>query len=149
MTIQDQINADVMTAMKAKDEVSLRTLRGLKSALLLAATSEGAGGKVSDEAAVKIFQKLAKQRKESLEIYNTQGRADLAKIEAEEITVIEKYLPKQMNEDEIRKVLKELITLSGAAGPADFGKVMPQAMKALAGKADGKVISALLKEILG
>lgn len=150
MSLQQQINADIITAMKAKDEASLRALRALKSALLLAATAEGStGDEVSDEQAIKLFQKLAKQRRESMDIYLQNGRAELAAKEKEEIDVIEKYLPKQMSEEEIKATLSQLITSSGASGPADFGKVMPQAMKALAGKADGKVISALLKELLG
>ncbi len=149
MSIQEQINADVITAMKAKDEVSLRALRGLKSALLLAASEPGANGLVSDEAALKIFQKLAKQRKESLEIYLQNKREDLAKVEQEELTVIEKYLPKQMGEEEIKTILQGVIAEAGASSAADFGRMMPLAMKALAGKADGKIISALLKQLLG
>jgi uncharacterized protein YqeY len=149
MSIQEQINADVITAMKAKDEVSLRALRGLKSALLLAASEPGANGLVSDEAALKIFQKLAKQRKESLEIYLQNKREDLAKVEQEELTVIEKYLPKQMGEDEIKTILQGVIAEAGASSAADFGRMMPLAMKALAGKADGKIISAVLKQLLG
>lgn len=149
MSIQEQINADVIAAMKAKDEVSLRALRGLKSALLLAASEPGANGLVTDEAALKIFQKLAKQRKESLDIYIQNKREDLAKVEQEELTVIEKYLPKQMSEEEIKVILQSVIAESGASSGADFGKVMPLAMKALAGKADGKIISAVLKQLLG
>ncbi len=149
MTLQEQINADVMTAMKAKDEVALRALRGLKSALLLAGSEPGANGIVSDENALKIFMKLAKQRKESLHIFNQNKRDDLAKIEQEELTVIERYLPKQMGEDEIKVILQKVVSDAGASSAADFGKVMPLAMKAMAGKADGKVISALLKQILG
>lgn len=150
MTLQEKINADIITAMKAKDEASLRALRALKSALLLAATAEGASGdKVSDEQAVKIFQKLAKQRKESIDIYLQNERAELAAKEKEELDVIEKYLPKQMSEAEITTVLKQIITETGANSAADFGKVMPAAMKALAGKADGKVISTLLNQLIG
>lgn len=149
MSIQEQINADVITAMKAKDEVSLRALRGLKSALLLAASEPGANGLVSDEAALKIFQKLAKQRKESLEIYLQNKREDLAKVEQEELAVIEKYLPKQMGEEEIKTILQGVLAEAGASSAADFGRMMPLAMKALAGKADGKIISAVLKQLLG
>lgn len=148
MSIQEQINADVISAMKAKDEVSLRALRGLKSALLLAASEPGANGVVTDEAALKIFQKLAKQRKESLDIYLQNKREDLAKVEQEELSVIEKYLPKQMGEEEIKAVLQGVVADAGAQSAADFGKVMPLAMKALAGKADGKIISAVLKQLL-
>jgi uncharacterized protein YqeY len=149
MTLQEQINADVISAMKAKEEISLRALRSLKSALLLAASEPGANGVVTDEAALKIFQKLAKQRKESLDIYVQNKREDLAQVERDELEVIEKYLPKQMSEDEIKAVLQGVVTGAGASSAADFGKVMPLAMKALAGKADGKVISAVLKQILG
>jgi len=150
MTLQEQVNADIITAMKAKNEVALRALRGLKSALLLAATEKGASqdGKVTDEAAIKVFQKIAKQRKESLDIYKQNNREDLAKGEADELAVIEKYLPAQMSEEEITNVLKEVVAQAGATSAADFGKVMPLAMKALAGKADGKIISAMLKTLL-
>jgi uncharacterized protein YqeY len=148
MSLQEQVNADIITAMKAKDEASLRALRALKSALLLAATAEGAGDKISDEQSIKIFQKLAKQRKESMDIFLQNGRNELAEKEKEEIAVIEKYLPKQMGEDEIRAELKQLLAQAGASSAADFGKVMPLAMKHFAGKADGKVISGLLKEML-
>lgn len=150
MTLQQQVNADIITAMKAKDEASLRALRALKSALLLAATAEGAtGDSIADEQAIKIFQKLAKQRKESMDIFVQNGRTELAQKEKEELDVIERYLPKQMNEDEIRAALQQVIAEAGATTAADFGKVMPLAMKALAGKADGKIISALLKNLLG
>lgn len=142
------MNADVIAAMKAKDEVSLRALRGLKSALLLAGTEAGANGSVSDEQALKIFQKLAKQRKESLEIYTQNKREDLAKTEAEELAVIEKYLPKQLGEEEIKAELQSLLTEAGIQSAAEFGKAMPLAMKAFAGRADGKLISAVLKSIL-
>lgn len=148
MTLQEQINADVISAMKAKEEVALRALRGLKSALLLAGSEPGANGVVSDESALKIFQKLAKQRKESLEIFVQNNREDLAKVEQEELTVIERYLPKQMDEAEIKAILQAVITEAGASSASDFGKVMPLAMKALAGKADGKIISAVLKQLL-
>lgn len=149
MSLQQQINTDIITAMKAKDEVSLRALRALKSALLIAATAEGAKDSVDDEQAVKIFQKLAKQRKESMDIYLQNGRTELAQVEKEELEVINRYLPKQMGEDEIKAELQKVIADAGATSAADFGKVMPVAMKALAGKADGKVISQLLKELLG
>lgn len=148
MTLQEKVNADVIAAMKAKDEVSLRALRGLKSALLLAGTEAGANGAVSDEQAIKIFQKLAKQRKESLEIYTQNKREDLAKTEAEELAVIEKYLPKQLSEEEIKTELQAILAEAGIQSAAEFGKAMPLAMKAFAGKADGKVISAVLKSIL-
>ena len=148
MTLQEQINADVIVAMKAKEEITLRALRSLKSALLLAASEPGANGSVNDELALKIFQKLAKQRKESLDIYVQNKREDLAQVERDELAVIEKYLPKQLNEEEIKVLLQEVLTAAGASSAADFAKVMPLAMKALVGKADGKVISAVLKNML-
>ena len=149
MTLQEQINADIITAMKARNEAGLRALRALKSALLIASTADGAGEKISDEEAIKIFQKLSKQRKESMEIFLKNDRAELAEKEKEEIDVIEKYLPQQMSETEIKSILENLVKEAGATSGADFGKVMPLAMKALAGKADGKIISAILKSILG
>ena len=149
MTLQEQINADIITAMKARNEAGLRALRALKSALLIAATADGAGDKVSDEEAIKIFQKLSKQRKESMEIFLNNGRAELAEKEKEELDVIEKYLPQQMSEAEIKATLEIIVKDAGATSAADFGKVMPLAMKTLSGKADGKIISAVLKSILG
>ncbi len=149
MSLQQQINTDIITAMKAKDEASLRALRALKSAMLLAATAEGAKDVVDDEQAIKIFQKLAKQRKESIDIFVSNGREELAVTEREELAVIERYLPKQMSEDEIKAALQVVLTEVGATTAADFGKAMPAAMKALAGKADGKIISTLLKHLLG
>ncbi len=149
MSLQQQINTDIITAMKAKDEASLRALRAIKSALLLAATAEGAKDEVSDEQAIKIFQKLAKQRKESIEIFEKNGRAELAQAEKEEVAVIERYLPKQMDEAAIADAVKGIMAEVGATSAADFAKVMPLAMKALAGKADGKVISAVVKQLLG
>jgi hypothetical protein len=148
MLLQEQINADIITAMKAKNEIGLRALRALKSALLLAATAEGASAKIEDEQAIKIFQKLAKQRKESFDIFMQNGRTELAAIEKEEIDIIEKYLPKQMDEIEIKSILENIVKDAGATSAADFGKVMPLAMKSLSGKADGKLISAILKELL-
>lgn len=148
MTLAEQINEDIKTAMKARDEASLRALRALKSALLLAATAEGAGDKVEDEQAIKIFQKLAKQRKESMDIFLQNGRDELAQKEKEEIDVIERYLPQQMSEAEIKTILQQVVADAGATSATDFGKVMPLAMKAVAGKADGKIISAVLKSLL-
>lgn len=149
MSLQEQVNADIITAMKAKDEISLRALRAVKSALLIAASEKGASqdGKLADEVAVKTFQKLAKQRKESLDIFTQNGRLELAQKEQEELTVLEKYLPKQMSEFEIKEVLQKIVTEVGATSATEVGKVMPLAMKALAGKADGKTIQSVLKEI--
>lgn len=149
MSLQKQVNTDIITAMKAKDDASLRALRALKSALLLAATAEGAKDEVSDAEAIKIFQKLAKQRKESIEVFEKNGRAELAQTEKEELEVIERYLPKQMSEAEIAEAVKAVIAEVGATSAADFAKVIPVAMKTLAGKADGKAISAVVKQLLG
>jgi uncharacterized protein YqeY len=149
MTFTDKINQEITTAMKARNEAELRGLRAIKAALLLAATSEGAGDAISDEQAIKIIQKLAKQRKESLDIFTKQNRADLAVKEQEELAVFERYLPKQMGDEEIEKQLREMLTANNLMSPADFGKAMPLAMKHMAGKADGKKISELLKKILG
>jgi uncharacterized protein YqeY len=149
MSLQEQVNKDIITAMKAKEEATLRALRAVKAALLLAATAEGAGGQITDEQSLKILQKLAKQRKESLDIFTQNGRAELAQTEREELEVLERYLPKQLSEDEIKTELQTLLKDAGASTAADFGKVMPLAMKQFAGRADGKVISALLKQLLG
>jgi len=147
MTLEEKINTDLKTAMLAKDEAALRALRAVKSAILLAKTS--GGGTVSPEDEMKMLQKLVKQRKESLDIYQSQGRADLAKGEIEEIAVIEKFLPKQMGEDEIKEELKKIIAQTGASSAADMGKVMGAASKHFAGKADNKIVSKLVKDLLG
>ena len=139
---------ELKTAMLAKDEKALRSLRAIKAAILLAKTSEGAGGELKEEDEIKLLQKLVKQRKDSLEIFRQQNRTDLAQKEQEEIEIIEKFLPKQLSPDEIKAELSVIISEVGASSPADMGKVMGQATKRLAGKADGKTISALVKEIL-
>ncbi|HRG29101.1 MAG TPA: GatB/YqeY domain-containing protein [Chitinophagales bacterium] len=148
MSIFDQVNEGIKNAMKNKEEATLRALRGVKSALLLAKTEKGAADELSEEKEIQVLQKLVKQRKESLEIYTTQNRPELAAVEAEEIAVIEKFLPKQMDEATLRTELQNIITTVGAAGPQDMGKVMGAATKQLAGKADGKMISQLVKELL-
>lgn len=148
MSIFDQVNEGIKNAMKNKEEATLRALRGVKSALLLAKTEKGAADELSEEKEIQVLQKLVKQRKESLEIYTTQNRPELAAVEAEEIAVIEKFLPKQMDEATLRTELQNIITSVGAAGPQDMGKVMGAATKQLAGKADGKMISQLVKELL-
>jgi uncharacterized protein YqeY len=147
MSLTDTINADIKTAMLAKDEAGLRGLRAIKSALIIAKTS-GANAANAEEEEIKMLQKLVKQRKESAEIYQGQNRADLAQKELDEIAVIEKYLPKQMSEDEVRAIVKHIIESTGAKSPADMGKVMGAASKQLAGKADNKVVSSLVKELL-
>lgn len=148
MSLEQKIMAELKTAMLAKDEKSLRSLRAIKAAILLAKTSEGAGGDLKEEDETRLLQKLVKQRKDSLEIYTQQNRADLAQKEKEEIEVIEKFLPQQLSADELRTGLKQIITETGAKSPADMGKVMGVATKKFAGKADGKTISALVKEML-
>lgn len=148
MSLEQKIMGELKTAMLAKNEKSLRSLRAIKAAILLAKTSEGAGGDLKEEDEIKLLQKLIKQRKDSLEIYTQQNRADLAQKEKEEIEVIEKFLPQQLSADELRTELKQIITETGAKSPADMGKVMGVANKKFAGKADGKTISALVKEML-
>ena len=148
MGLEQKIMAELKTAMLAKDEAGLRSLRAIKAAILLAKTSEGAGGDLKEEDETKLLQKLVKQRKDSLEIYEQQNREDLAIKEREEIEVIEKFLPKQLSADEIKMELSAIIKEVGATSPADMGKVMGAATKRLAGKADGKTISALVKELL-
>jgi len=149
MSLEQKVMADLKTAMLAKDEKSLRSLRAIKAAILLAKTSEGAGGEIKEEDEIKLLQKMIKQRKDSLEIYKTQHREDLAKKEEEEISVIEKFLPKQISGDELKTILQKIIADTGASSPADMGKVMGIASKQLAGKADGKTISTTVKELLG
>ena len=148
MALEQKIMTDLKTAMLAKDEAGLRSLRAVKAAILLAKTSEGAGGELKEEDEIKLLQKLVKSRKDSLEIFQQQNRQDLAKKEEEEIAVIEKFLPKQMSADEVKAELTKIIAAVGASSPADMGKVMGAATKQLAGKADGKTISALVKELL-
>jgi uncharacterized protein YqeY len=148
MSLEQTIMNDLKTAMLAKDEKSLRSLRAIKAAILLAKTSEGASGELKQEDEIKLLQKLVKQRKDSLEIYRQQNRADLAQKEQEEIEVIEKFLPKQLSAEELKAIIAKIIGDVGASSPADMGKVMGTATKQLAGRADGKTISALVKELL-
>ncbi len=148
MSLEQKIMTDLKAAMIAKDEAALRSLRAVKAAILLAKTAEGAGGELKEDDEMKLLQKLVKQRKDSLEIFQQQNRADLAKKEEEEIAVIEKFLPKQLSAEEIKAAIEKIITTVGATSPADMGKVMGAATKQLAGKADGKTISALVKELL-
>jgi uncharacterized protein YqeY len=148
MSLEQKIMSELKTAMLAKDEKALRSLRAVKAAILLAKTSEGAGGELKEDDEIKILQKLVKQRKDSLEIYRQQNRTDLAQKEQEEIEIIEKFLPKQLSAEELRATVSKIIADTGASSPADMGKVMGVATKQLAGKADGKTISALVKELL-
>lgn len=148
MELFDIISNDIKEAMKAKDKVALDTLRNIKKVLLEAKTAPGANDTVSDETAIKLIQKLAKQGKESAELYSSQNRPELAAEELAQVAVMEKYLPKQMSEEEIAAALKEIIAQTGAAGPQDMGKVMGVATKQLAGKAEGRVISTIVKQLL-
>ena len=148
MSLEQKIQAELKTAMLAKDEKTVRSLRAIKAAIILAKTSEGAGGEIKEEDEIKLLQKLVKQRKDSLEIFTQQNRTDLAQKEQEEIEVIEKFLPKQMSAEELKVIVANIIAETGASSPADMGKVMGIATKQLAGKADGKAISALVKELL-
>ncbi|NDF97452.1 MAG: GatB/YqeY domain-containing protein [Chitinophagia bacterium] len=148
MSLEQKIMTDLKAAMLAKDEAALRSLRAIKAAILLAKTAEGATGELSEEAEIKLLQKMVKQRKDSLEIFQQQSRPELAQKEIEEIAVIEKFLPQQMDEAALRIVLAGIIAKVGATSGADMGKVMGAANKELAGKADGKTIAALVKELL-
>jgi len=149
MSLTTQIDQEIKQAMLGKQEAMLRGLRAIKSALLLARTEKGASEEVSEETEIKVLQKLIKQRKESADIYKAQNREDLYKIEAEEMEVIEAFLPKQMERGEIETYLKDLINRVGATSVKDMGKVMGAANKELAGKADGKTISEVVKQLLG
>ena len=149
MDLFDVISNDIKEAMKAKDKVKLETLRNVKKFFLEAKTAPGANDTLTDDAALKIMQKLVKQGKDSAAIYQGQGRADLAEAELAQVAVLEAYLPKQMSNEELEAALKEIIAEVGAAGPQDMGKVMGVAPKKLAGKAEGRAISAKVKELLG
>lgn len=148
MSLEQKVMADLKTAMLARDEKSLRSLRAIKAAIIIAKTAEGSGGEIKENEEIKLLQKLVKQRKDSLEIYEKQSREDLALKEREEIEVIEKFLPKQMDEAELKTVIAKIIEETGASSPADMGKVMGAANKQLGGKADGKTIAGIVKELL-
>jgi uncharacterized protein YqeY len=149
MSLIEQIDQDIKSAMLAKQADRLRGLRAIKSALLLARTEKGAAEEISAEAEIKVLQKLVKQRKESADIYKTQNRDDLYQIEMDEMMVIEPYLPQQMTRFEIEGYLQELIERIGATSIQDMGRVMGMANKELAGKADGRAISEIVKQLLG
>ena len=148
MNLEQKIMTELKAAMLAKDEAALRSLRAVKAAILLAKTSEGGSGELKEEDEIKILQKLVKQRKDALDIFRQQNREDLAKKEEEEIAVIEKFLPKQMSAEELKAEIVTIIASVGASSPADMGRVMGVASKQLAGKADGKAISAIVKDLL-
>ncbi len=147
MSLEQNIMAKMKDAMKAKDEAALRGLRAIKAAILLAKTSGGSSEITADDE-IKLLQKLVKQRKDSLEIFQQQNRTDLAQKEEEEINIIEQFLPKQLGADELKTIVAAIIAEVGATSAADMGKVMGAASKQLAGQADGKAISAVVKELL-
>jgi len=147
MALEEKIMTDLKAAMKAKDQAALRGIRAIKSEIIKFKTS-GTGDAFDDAAEVKLLQKLVKSRQDSLDIYVKQDREDLAVVEREEIAIIQKYLPEQMSMDDLKAKIGELIAQSGAAGMKDMGKVMGMASKSLAGKADGKTISTVVKEML-
>ncbi|MGG9970554.1 GatB/YqeY domain-containing protein [Ferruginibacter sp. SUN002] len=148
MSLELKIMAEMKEAMKSKNEGVLRGLRAIKAEIIKAKTEPGAGGEIDEATEQKFLQKMMKQRKDSLDIFEKQGRADLAEKEKEEMAVIEKFLPKQLSEAEIKDAVAKIITETGAASPADMGKVMGVASKQLAGLADGKTISNIVKELL-
>ena len=148
MSLETDVMSLLKDAMKNKDEALLRGLRAIKAEIIKAKTEPGANGEIAVEGELKLLHKLVKQRKDSLTIYEQQNRADLAATEAAEIAIIEKFLPAQMSEEEVKAAVQAIITQVGAAGPQDLGKVMGMATKQLAGKADGKVISAIAKNLL-
>lgn len=148
MGLQEKVMTEIKAAMKAKNSVALESLRAIKSAILIAQTDKGAGGELSEEDEIKLVQKLVKQRKDSASIFNEQGRNDLADPELAQVAVIEKFLPAQLSEEEIEKVVVNTITSVGATGMQDMGKVMGIVSKELAGQADGKTISTIVKSKL-
>ena len=149
MTLFDQVSKDIVAAMKAKDKVRLQALRNIKKYFIEAKTAPGANDTLSDEAAMKILAKLAKQGRDTAALYTEQNRPDLAEEENAQAAVVESYLPQPLSAEELEAALKEIIAAVGAEGPKDMGKVMGTATKQLAGKADGKAISAKVKELLG
>ena len=148
MSLKTKIESEIKQAMLSKDKDRLRALRAIKSQILLAETEKGSGGELDEQAESKILQKAAKQRKDSLEVYEQQGRDDLAEVEKVELAIIEEFLPAQLSEEEVTKAVQEVIDQVGASSPADMGKVMGMATKKLAGQADGKLISSIARNLL-
>lgn len=148
MTLFDQISEDIKAAMKARDKVRLETLRNIKKVFIEAKTAPGANDELDDAAALKIIQKLAKQSRETARTYTDNSRQDLADEELAQVAVMEEYLPKQLSPEEIKKAVKDIIAQTGATSMKDMGKVMGMAGKLLAGKADGKAISTIVKQLL-
>ncbi|MBC7409867.1 MAG: GatB/YqeY domain-containing protein [Arcicella sp.] len=150
MSLKTNIDNGIKDAMRAKDQDRLRTLRAIKAMILIEETSgTNTGGDLSTDVEMKLLTKAAKQRRDSLEIFMSQGREDLSRVEQSELTIIEEFLPKQLSEDELRAKLEEIKTRVGASAPSDMGKMMGVATKELAGLADGKVVSAMVKALLG
>lgn len=147
MTLEQKVMADLKTAMKNKDDAAKRSIRAIKSAILLKKT-DGTGAEMTAEDEIKLVQKLVKQRQDSVAIYDKEGREDLAVTEREEIEVLQKYLPEQVSEEELKKIVGEIIEKTGASSMKDMGKVMGMASKQLAGRADGKTISGVVKALL-
>ena len=148
MSLESKVMEEMKTAMRAKDEAALRTLRAIKAAILIEKSSANAADQLTEADEVKMLQKMAKQRRDSLEIFTQQQREDLAQKEREELVIIERFLPAQMSVEEIQAELKAIIAEVGASSPADMGKVMRQATKRMAGRADGKEISGQVKQLL-
>lgn len=148
MTLEEKIMNDLKEAMKLKDQVAMRSIRAIKAAILLFKT-DGSGDTLTEDKEIKLLQKLVKQRQDSLDIYIKQGREDLASVEREEIAIIQKYLPEQLSESKLKEIIGVIIAESGATSVKDMGKVMGIASQKLAGKADGKMIAAVVKELLG
>jgi len=148
MTLKERVDTDIKQAMLAKDKVRLQALRSIKSQVLLAETEKGAAEGISPDTEMKLLTKAAKQRRESAELYAQQGRADLEEVELSELAVIEEFLPKQLDEGDLRTRLVEIIQRVGASGPSDIGKVMGVASKELAGQADGRAISQIVGQLL-
>lgn len=148
MSLKMEIEAGITQAMLSKNKDRMRTLRAIKSQILLAETEKGVVGEISEETEAKILQKAAKQRKDSLEIYEQQNREDLAKVERIELIIIEEFLPSQLSEEEVEAAVKEVVVQLGAVGPQDMGKVMGVASKKLAGQTDGKMIAGIARKLL-
>jgi len=148
MSLQDKVMEQLKNAMRSKDAVALESLRAIKAALLLAQTDAGSTGEISETEELKLLQKLVKQRKDSAALYKDQGREDLAQPELDQVAVIEQFLPSQMGEEELKVAIAAIIAKTGADSMKDMGKVMGMASKELAGKADGKAISNIVKELL-
>lgn len=149
MSLEQQINDDIKSAMLARDKRKLEALRAVKAAILLAKTDKGTSGDIETDAEMRILQKLVKQRRESADIYRQQNRTDLVEEEEFQLSVISKYLPEQMSEEEVKKIIKETIAETGATSIKEMGKVMAAATKKLSGKADNRMISTVVKEMLG